>query len=372
MNRTNLKIAVSGDVYTNVLIWRTFKKTTKGFKYENSPYVHSITKEGGALLLSKLVSLACEDTVISPKIADTNCDLPKELLQSSSELELFSVTGNENDHQKVYRVKKFLGYSGPASGKPMLLPIVNDDENADMVIIHDEDNGFNLDQEFWPLTLKSSNHTPVVIYKVNKPTSSCMLWNQIEKYHLENTIVVIDADDFRAEGVNISKSLSWEKTAIDFAWQIKSNPNIAFLANCSHLIIHFGLEGAIYYHKNTPVKSQLFFLPYAFEGDFIKESQGVMFGLSSCFVAGLASSVALGIKRNEELSKSIKEGIRSGIVAAQKYFINGFGENIENHVFPSAHIFMEEENDFIYKENVQCKYTLCYSRLPQLLVYHKR
>ena len=72
---------------------------------------------------------------------------------------------------KVYRVKKFLGYSGPISGKPMLLPIVNDDEQADMVIIHDEDNGFNSDEEYWPLALKSSNSAPIVIYKVNHPTS---------------------------------------------------------------------------------------------------------------------------------------------------------------------------------------------------------
>ena len=53
-----------------------------------------------------------------------------------------------------------------------------------------------------------------------------------------------------------------------------------------------------------------------------------MYGLSSCFVAGLAGSIASGIKNHEELSKSISKGIRSGIVAAQKYFINGFGENI--------------------------------------------
>ena len=353
MNTTKLKIAVSGDVCTNVLTWRTFNKTNKGFKWENSPYFHRMTKEGGALLLAKLVSLASEDTVLSPQIADTNCELPKELLQSFSELELFSVTGKENDRNKVYRVKQFLGYSGPTSGKTQLLPIVNDDEKADMVIIHDEDNGFNSDEEFWPLALKSEENAPVVIYKVNKPTSSSKLWNQLEKYYMDDTIVVIDADDFRAQGVNISKSLSWERTAIDFVWQINNNPNIAFLANCRHLIIHFGLEGAIYYHKNAEVKSQLFFLPYAFEGDFIKENQGIMYGLSSCFAAGLAGSVALGIKNHEELSKSIKEGIRSGIVAAQKYFIDGFGENAEKHDFPCANIFMEEENDFIYKEHVQ-------------------
>ena len=68
---------------------------------------------------------------------------------------------------------------------------------------------------------------------------------------------------------------------------------------------------------------------------------------------GLLAVLQQGIKNHEELSKSIKEGIQSGIVAAQKYFINGFGENIEGNDFPSAHIFMEEENDFIYKENVQ-------------------
>lgn len=129
--------------------------------------------------------------------------------------------------------------------------------------------------------------------------------------------------------------------------------NPAFEA-CHHLIIHFGIEGAIYYHKkNTMSKSQLFFLPSAFEGDSIKENQGKMYGLSSCFVAGLAADIALGIKNKEELNRSIREGIRSGIVATQKYFINGFGENVEGNDFPSASIFMEEDHDFIYKENVQ-------------------
>ena len=354
MNTKKLKIAISGDVCTNVLTWRTFKKNTKGFKWEKSPYVHSVIKEGGALLLSKLVSLACEDSVISPKIADTTCELPKELLQSTSEVERFSVTGREDNPHKVYRVKEFLGYSGPTEGQPQLLPIVNDDEHADIVMIHDEDNGFNSDEEYWPLALKSANTEPVVIYKVNNPIHSSKLWNQLENHHIDHTIVVIDADDFRAHGVNISKSLSWEKTAIDFVWQINNNPNIAFLANCRHLVIHFGIEGAIYYQKQKSVpKSQLFFLPYAFEGDSIKENQGRMYGLSSCFAAGLASGIAWGIKNQDELSKSIKEGIRSGIVAVQKYFMHGFGEYMEDTVFPSPHIFMEAENDFIYREHVQ-------------------
>ena len=78
-----------------------------------------------------------------------------------------------------------------------------------------------------------------------------------------------------------------------------------------------------------------------------------MYGLSSCFVAGLAGSVASGIKNHEELSKSISKGIRSGIVAVQKYFINGFGEELEEHDFSNANLFKEKNDDFIYKEHVQ-------------------
>ena len=44
------------------------QKDHKGTQMGKFPvYSHGLTKEGGALLLSKLVSSACEDTVISPK-----------------------------------------------------------------------------------------------------------------------------------------------------------------------------------------------------------------------------------------------------------------------------------------------------------------
>lgn len=79
----------------------------------------------------------------------------------------------------------------------------------------------------------------------------------------------------RSKGVNISKSLSWEKTAQDFVWQINNNPNLAFLADCRHLIIPFGLEGSIYYRNEGVPQTKLYFLPYEFEGGFIKDYQKV-------------------------------------------------------------------------------------------------
>lgn len=353
MASKNLKIVVSGDVCIDSLLWKTYRQCNKNFKWEQYPHVHTDLIGGEALFLSKLVALATGASIISPQIPDTESALKGGILRSNLELELFPFTSNEKDDDKVYRVKRFLGFTGPSLGFPKLLPVINDDENADMIILDDEDNGFNLDEEFWPVALKAKQKSPVVIYKTNNPSSSSNLWRHLEKNHIRNTIVVINADDLRSKGVNISKSLSWEKTALDFVWQISNNPNLTFLARCHHLIIPFGLEGAIYYRNEGVVESYLYFLTYEFEGGFIKEYQGRMYGLTSCFVAGLSRSLGAGILTHEKLSKSIGEGIREGIVAAQKFFIQGFGRNVDTGNFPNPSIFVEEEGNFIHKEHIQ-------------------
>ena len=56
--------------------------------------------------------------------------------------------------------------------------------------------------------------------------------------------------------------------------------------------------------KDVP-ETRLYFLPYEFEGGFIKDTQGKMYGLTSCFVAGLASAIVSGSQDNEELYESI-------------------------------------------------------------------
>ena len=246
-----------------------------------------------------------------------------------------------------------MGFSGPSFGTHQLLPIANDDSNADMVIIDDENNGYHSNEEFWPLAIRTPGKKPIVLYKTSNPDNLNILWERLKKYHIDKTIVVINSDDLRSKGANISKSLSWERTAQDFEWQINNNPNLSFLSECRHLIVLFGLEGAIYYKNEEALESRLFFLPYEFEGGSVADSQGKMSGFTSCFVAGIARSIVLGIANGEEIAASVGEGIREGIVATQRYFIAGFGENIGEDSFPASEIFSENENDFIYKEYVQ-------------------
>ena len=47
MNKTNLQIAVSGDVCTNLLTWRTFKKTTKDSNGKIPPMFTVLQKREG-------------------------------------------------------------------------------------------------------------------------------------------------------------------------------------------------------------------------------------------------------------------------------------------------------------------------------------
>ncbi len=354
MRNNKISIVVSGDICVNVHQWQTKQQEPQGLNWQLFPQLHQDSKGGTALLLARLVALSTGAAIHSPQLPAADTSLPPDILRSTLELGLFPVHHQSGQPGRVYRIAHFLGFSGPAASPPALLPIVGDDAQAQLVILDDNNDGFNAREEYWPQALKTPGTAPVIIYKTNNPASSSPIWQQIETSHLPNTIVVIYGDDLRAKGVNISKGLSWEKTALDFVWQINNNPTLAYLANARHLIVPLGLEGAIYYRNDgIAAESRLFFMTNEFEGSFIKESQGKMYGLSSCFVAGLAHSIVAGIQLQEDLTKSIEEGVREGIVAAQKYYNLGFGANPGENPFPQPGIFVESANDFIYKEQIQ-------------------
>ena len=350
---TNFKIAVSGDICITSLYWTTDPQNNEGLNWQNNLNMHTVLIPGEALLLAKFLSLAIECCILSPQIQELQSIVLKEFISASAEVERFPVFNNNKSNDKVYRVRRFLGFSGPASGITKLLPITNDDANVDMVIIDDENNGYHSNEDYWPLALKTPGKSPIVLYKMSSLINSTILWEKLEQYHADKTIVIINSDDLRSKGVNITKGLSWERTTQDFVWQLNNSPNLTFLAQCRHLIVLFGLEGAIYYKNEGVPESRLYFLPYAFEGGSIADSQGRMSGFTSCFVAGIARSIVLGNDNNDEISVSIGEGIREGIVATQKYFVEGFGKNIGQDPFPSSRIFIEGENDFINKDHVQ-------------------
>lgn len=343
-----MKIVVTGDVCINTLQWIGPPPNHQGLDWQKHYNVKNVSKGGEALLLSDLIRLSTGLEVLSPKLENGDLDF----IQSTVELELFSKYVN-NSSEKVYRVNRFSGFTGPSCGLTRLLPVLEDDPFAKLVIIDDEGNGFSNNKKYWPKSLEQENHFPIVFYKMNKPAGTSEMWYHLERKHWENTVVIINSEDIRSQGVNISKSLSWERTAEDFVWQLNNNPSLIFLTKCRHLVVPFGLEGCIYYQNNGSSQSQLYFLPYEIEDNLGKSLQGKMYGLTSCFVAALARSVAAEPIILNKLDQYIGEGIKEGIVAARNYFIEGFGNCLDELHFPISSIFHENNKKFIIKEHVQ-------------------
>lgn len=344
----NIKIVVTGDICMNNLIWTANPENSEGYNWQGHTNVHTLRNPGESLLLARMIAQTVQFKVTAPEISEEQCC--EGYLSSYTELDLFRIS--DRNRAKVYRVGKFLGFKGTETGEPYLLPIKEDDPNAEIVVIDDENNGFNRSMDFWPQAIRNTSSRPIVIYKMNNPIGTNLLWQHLDRFHIEKMIVVINADDLRSKGVNISKSISWEKTALDFVWQLNNNPNLSFLADCRHLVVPFGLEGVIYYRNPGTAEACLYFLPYEFEGDFFHEDLGYMYGLTSCFVAGMTGIIAEGFQ-TEEFSELISKGIRVGMAAARKYYNAGFGNDLNNLSFPDSAAFQNNSDDADLMEHVQ-------------------
>ena len=331
-------------------MWSVLPQGHEGLNWENNANLHSISKPGESLLLAEMTALATGKQIISPSIPKGIGPYTDRFLHSFVEIEPFPYSADKKK-SKVYRVNLFMGFSGTVSGNPALLPIENDVSDAQIVIIDDKNNGFNNDDSFWPSEIRSMGKNPVILYKMNNPIRGNALWQHLDQHHNDNTIIIINADNLRSKGVNISKSLSWEKTALDFVWQLSNNPSLSFLSTCRHLIVLFGLEGVIYYKNDSNPEARLYFLPYEFEGDFEQKNLGRMYGLTSAFVAGL--SAAILEKETDELSTLISQGIPEGMNAIRKCFYYGFGGNPDSFLFPNPLIFEHNSTDTTILSHIQ-------------------
>ncbi|MDH3509091.1 MAG: hypothetical protein OEQ25_18275, partial [Gammaproteobacteria bacterium] len=87
-------------------------------------------------------------------------------------------------------------------------------------------------------------------------------------------LTVVRADDLRAlEGVNISRSLSWERTAKDFSHAIRT---LEQFSRCPLLVTVFGTDGAILYRNELGLAPDalLVFDPVRLEDGFASTHHG--------------------------------------------------------------------------------------------------
>jgi hypothetical protein len=233
-------------------------------------------------------------------------------------------------------VKEGLGYAGPEKGRPRPLGLEKEEAGINLVVIDDAGNGFRDAEDVWPLAIKTPGWKPLIILKMSRPLQTGALWDRLVRDHGDNLVVVINADDLRSmEGVNISRQLSWERTAMELVWQLHKNHSLRSLKGCRNLIVRFGLDGAFHYSGGPAgAQAQLYYDPLLMEGGFQDNMvTGRMTGISIAFVAALTAQIAT--KGLEGLG----EGVRQGILSSRCLLKLGFGNDPGKLDYPGAPIF---------------------------------
>ncbi|KAE8133822.1 hypothetical protein BDV38DRAFT_286443 [Aspergillus pseudotamarii] len=150
----------------------------------------------------------------------------------------------------------------------------------------------------------------------------------VEKYEKLGTrpVIIVDAEDLRQEGVQLSYHLSWSKTVEEFTQFLSSdNPFATDLKRFKdekkalHLIVRFGCDGIIHYDKENPQQLNLYYANSKFvEGDYVQHMSGAMIGEATAFTAGLVSKLA------GESAFNMQDAIACGMKAACSLVSKGF------------------------------------------------
>ncbi|MBI0581996.1 MAG: hypothetical protein JET69_03170, partial [Methanomassiliicoccales archaeon] len=336
----NNKIVVAGDVTIDWLQWVT--KPRESTLSENAlnwalfPGTRMKAERGGALLLARMIATETSAEVVTHELTEIENIPPETILHSFSNLDAFPATTWAREG--VFRIKRPGGFGGPRIGTPKALPVVHDDPDAGLIILDDAGYGFRDDRAAWPMAILDREKKPNIILKMSRPLASGALWDHLVDERSNELIVVLDANDLREMGVNISRRLSWEQTAEDFCWQILNNPSIRSLFGCRNLIVRFGLDGAIHYSKcDKDVRAILYYDPQNSEDGFREEHKGEMRGKMAAFVAALASKVyAQG-------AHGIDIGIREGILRSRQLQRMGYGAADDEPSY-QVKIFLEPVN----------------------------
>ncbi|KAM3423156.1 hypothetical protein BST61_g608 [Cercospora zeina] len=163
-----------------------------------------------------------------------------------------------------------------------------------------------------------------IIHHMTRPLATGPLWDIIRDGPRtrdgvpdpDHLAVIIDADDLRAEGISLSRSLSWEQTTEDFVRNLGSNGRLDTLVTCPNLIVRFGNQAIIHHRGRDATDPKLHFDPRTVEAR--SGGNGHMTELTSAFIAGFALGFA------DSSPPDTDRGIRLGISASNAMDAHGF------------------------------------------------
>ncbi len=289
-------------------------------------------QRGGAALLADLIDRVA-DNLRKDNLTDwdvRSVNQPCELIFPGDERfhHLHVLWSPFKGKEPAWRVKEFLGLSRRLSNQPGEWQMVKDDSpEAGLVILDDADLGFREQPELWPSSVREKDSSAWILVKMERPVAQGKLWEHLHRNCAQRVIVVMNVNDLRRTEVQISRELSWERTAHDLYWELTHNPRVNALSRCAHVIVSLDTVGAFLLsqshdsERNDSFLSTLFFDPEIVEGMWNQTLPGEMIGYTSCLTAAIARQLMLNIS-----SPDISSGIQSGLTAMRLLHQKGYTE----------------------------------------------
>ena len=344
MDEQKRRVVVTGDLCAdwNLALFSAAEGKTSGSTWWKDTSTRVCRQYGGAALLADLIS------EVSAGLQGEN--LPEWEVRSFELPREPAIPGDERFHhshaiwsrfkgkEAAWRVKEFLGLSRGALEEPAAWQAVkNDPAGADLIILDDADLGFRESPELWPQAIREKDCPAWILVKMAWPVARGALWEHLQKNCAGRLIVVMNADDLRRTEVQISRELSWERTAHDLYWELTHNPKVNALSRSAHLIVSFDTAGAFLLSRADKApdffNSTLFFDPAIVEGMWNQALPGGMIGYNSCLTAGIARQVMINCSNPD-----IHKGIQSGLAASRLLHQKGYAQGEKGLSFPFSPI----------------------------------
>ena len=331
-----MNIVVTGDVTMDLNLARINRGDRKELTWNPDDSTYACWQRGGAALLADLIAFIAKDLEAG---SDYNYSLfqrrsPTETVDPADSTCHHSYTNwslHKEKGQMVWRVAEFLGIDRctEAPGKRSDWQSIEDDPpRVDLLVIDDAAMGFRDHQEFWPGCLLDQKYRPWIILKMSRPVGQGLLWEHLLKHYSDRLIVLTTVSDLRRTDVQISKGLSWERTAQDVTWELMHNPQISSMSRCANVVVSFGAAGAVVHTKipteqdstlPASVKSFLVFDPGVIEGVWEGNHPGGMIGYTTCLAAGIARQMM-----HSPDSADTLHGVHTGLEAMRDLHLGGY------------------------------------------------
>jgi len=336
---TDKTIIVTGDVAMDWNLARTRRCKTDLSSSSADDVTSIYWQRGGSALLADLIEAITEELqqkgpirfIVRQTAAPRK---PDEVRTNDGQFHhsyaIWSLSANEGhgprgEEKKVWRVKEFLGLDRARGAVREWQKVVSDAPNADLVVLDDAGLGFRDCPELWPSALTAQGD-PWILLKMASPLAHGPLWDHLHRDRSSRLIVVATVEDLRLSEVQISRELSWERTAQDVFWELVHNPCINSLSNCAHVIISFGTDGAILLSRlekdgQPCFTCSLFFDPKGIEETWEQSHPGGMIGYTTCLTASLARQLQLNPG-----APDLNAGVQAGLAAMRTLHLQGYGE----------------------------------------------